>query len=59
MLVLTRNAGESIRIGDDITVIVLSNNRTGQVKLGIDAPREITVHREEVYQKIQSNRQAS
>lgn len=52
MLVLTRRAGESIRIGDEVSVRVLEIQRN-QVKLAIDAPREITVHREEVYQLVQ------
>lgn len=53
MLVLTRRPGESIRIGDEVHVRVLEIQRN-QVKLAIDAPREITVHREEVYQLVQS-----
>jgi len=51
MLVLSRSLGEMIRIGDDIKVVVLEV-RSGQVKLGIDAPTEVKVHREEVYQRI-------
>ncbi len=58
MLVLTRKLGEMIRIGDQIKVTVLEV-RSGQVKLGIDAPTEIKVHREEVYARIQAeNRRA-
>ncbi len=53
MLVLTRKAGESIVIGDDIEVTVLSNNGT-KVRLGIQAPAEVTVHRTEIYLEIQS-----
>lgn len=52
MLVLGRRPGENIRIGDDIKVIVLEM-RGGQVKLGIEAPLTITVHREEIYERIQ------
>lgn len=52
MLVLTRRPGESIRIGDEISVLVLEIQR-GQVKVAIDAPREIPVHREEVYELVQ------
>ncbi len=52
MLVLTRKSGESIRIGDDITVTVMEI-RGKQVRLGIEAPAETTVHREEVYRKVQ------
>ncbi|MCD6044897.1 MAG: carbon storage regulator [Gammaproteobacteria bacterium] len=50
MLILTRRIGESIVIGDNIIIRVLDVK--GQVKLGIEAPREIEVHREEIYAKI-------
>lgn len=52
MLILTRKLEESIRIGDTITIKVLSV-ADGQVKLGIDAPRDLKVHRSEVYEEIQ------
>ncbi len=52
MLVLGRRTGENIRIGDDIKVIVLEV-RGGQIKLGIEAPLHIQVHREEIYERIQ------
>ena len=59
MLVLTRRLGEMIRIGDDISIRVLDIQR-GQVRVAIDAPREIPVHREEVYQQVQEeNRRAA
>lgn len=59
MLILTRKLGESITIGDDIKVSVLGIHGR-QVRLGIDAPSEVVVHREEVYVKIQAeNRRAS
>lgn len=59
MLVLTRRLGESIRIGDDISIRVLDIQR-GQVRIAIDAPREIPVHREEIYQQVQEeNRKAA
>lgn len=59
MLVLTRRLGESIWINDDIR-IVIQNIRGNQVRVGVAAPREMVVHREEVYQKIhQENRAAS
>jgi carbon storage regulator len=59
MLVLTRRVGESILIGDEIVVTVLELNRD-QVRIGIRAPRSVTVHREEVYQEIlMSNRAAA
>jgi len=51
MLILSRKVGEAIRMGDSITVTVLGVTR-GQVKIGIDAPRSLAVHREEVYQRI-------
>lgn len=58
MLVLTRRLGESIWINDDIR-IVIQNIRGNQVRVGIDAPKEMVVHREEIYQKIhQENREA-
>ncbi|MEO6463781.1 MAG: carbon storage regulator CsrA [Candidatus Eisenbacteria bacterium] len=59
MLVLGRRPGENIRIGDDIKVIVLEV-RGGQIKLGIEAPLDVQVHREEIYERIQrQNRRAA
>ncbi len=59
MLILTRKLGESITIGDKIRVSVLGI-RGRQVRLGIDAPADVVVHREEIYVKIQEeNRKAS
>ncbi|MDY0389118.1 MAG: carbon storage regulator CsrA [Methanolobus sp.] len=55
MLILTRSQGETIHIGDDIQITVLGING-GQVRLGIDAPVSIEVHREEIYQRIQANK---
>ncbi|MCF6281250.1 MAG: carbon storage regulator CsrA [Candidatus Polarisedimenticolaceae bacterium] len=52
MLLLTRRAGESIMIGDDVEVTVL-RIKGNQVSIGIDAPEEIAVHRDEVYWEIQ------
>ena len=52
MLVLTRSIGENIIIGDDIIIRVLDIN--GQVKLGIEAPQDISVHRDEIYDKIKA-----
>jgi len=54
MLILTRNSGETLCIGDDITVTVLAINGN-QVRIGIDAPKSVAVHREEVYQRIQAD----
>lgn len=51
MLVLTRKAGESIKINDDVTVTVVQV-RGKQVRIGVDAPKEMKVHREEIYQAI-------
>jgi carbon storage regulator len=55
MLILSRKMGESIHVGDSVTVTVLGVSR-GQVKIGIEAPRELTVHREEIYQRIQDEK---
>ena len=59
MLILTRKLGENIRIGDKVKITILEI-KGGQVKLGIDAPPHVAVHREEVYERIQEeNRRAS
>lgn len=55
MLILTRRAGETLMIGDEITVTVLAV-KGNQVRLGVEAPREVEVHREEVYQRIQEEK---
>lgn len=53
MLVLTRIAGERVIIGDEEIVITVLNVKGNQVRLGIDAPRSVGVHREEIYRRIQ------
>ncbi len=59
MLVLTRKVGESINIGNDIKITII-NLEGGQVRLGIEAPRDVIVHREEIYNKIiEENKQAA
>ena len=55
MLILTRRPGESVKIGDDITVTVLGV-RGNQLRLGFTAPQSVVVHREEVYERIRSER---
>ncbi|NMZ73335.1 carbon storage regulator CsrA [Pseudomonas nitroreducens] len=54
MLSLTRSVGKTIRIGDDIEIVIL-RVRGNQVRVGISAPPHITVHRDEVYQRIQAD----
>jgi carbon storage regulator len=53
MLILTRRIGESVMIGDDVKISVLGI-KGNQIRLGISAPREVAVHREEIFQRIQS-----
>ncbi len=52
MLILTRRVGEAVMVGNDVTVTIVGIKGT-QVRLGIDAPKNVTVHREEIYERIQ------
>lgn len=56
MLVLSRKNGETIVIGDNIRVTIVGLEN-GKVKLGIDAPKDISVHREEIYNQIQNQKE--
>lgn len=55
MLILTRRTGEAIMIGDDVQVVVLGV-KGNQVRIGITAPKDLPVHREEIYQKVLQER---
>jgi carbon storage regulator len=57
MLILTRRVGETLMIGDEVTVTVLGV-KGGQVRIGVNAPKEVAVHREEIYDRIRKEQQA-
>jgi carbon storage regulator len=57
MLILSRRSGESLKIGDEVTVTVLGV-KGHQVRIGVAAPRHVAVHREEIYDRIQGQKEA-
>lgn len=58
MLILTRRIGETLIIGDDVNITVLGV-KGNQVRLGINAPKDVSVHREEIYMRIQQEKESS
>jgi len=58
MLILTRRVGETLMIGDNVTVTVLGV-KGNQVRVGVNAPKEVSVHREEIYMRIQAEKENS
>ena len=58
MLILTRRVGESLMIGDEVKVTVLGV-KGNQVRIGVNAPKDVSVHREEIYERIQAEKGTS
>ena len=58
MLILTRRVGETVMIGDDVTITVLGV-KGNQVRVGINAPKHVAVHREEIYERIKREQQSA
>ncbi len=58
MLILTRRVGETLMIGDEVTVTVLGV-KGNQVRIGVNAPKDVSVHREEIYERIKKEQQAA
>lgn len=58
LLILTRRTGETLTIGDEVTVTVLGV-KGNQVRIGVNAPKHVAVHREEIYERIQAEQKAA
>lgn len=59
MLILTRRVGETLMIGEEVSVTVLGIIKGNQVRIGVNAPKDVSVHREEIYERIQREKQES
>ena len=57
MLILTRKVGEALKVGEDVTVTVMAV-KGNQVRIGINAPKDVAVHREEIYEKVQAEKES-